>query len=237
MKMFVEARYLDVLSPALMGSANGLGRPAVAADTKMIPVYVRRALLKLSAERHNAPIFPQLKCGELQCGKIGCDIACCYQGFSSVGAPTSPRSIRSRNVRASLRSPGWLSPWIVHRSRNSSQSALRSPCWARRFCRATASSRRRAASGQSFSGSSKSTGSANRPWRPRAHSSRQASNCSLKARFSASTSVRDPWRRAGPYCAPPPTCFACSCLIWARSSACIAASISSGVWASRRPDR
>ncbi len=38
MKIFVEARYLDVLSPALTSNPNGLGTTAVAADTKMIPV-------------------------------------------------------------------------------------------------------------------------------------------------------------------------------------------------------
>ena len=37
-KIFVEARYLDVLSPALTSNPNGLGTTAVAADTKMIPV-------------------------------------------------------------------------------------------------------------------------------------------------------------------------------------------------------
>jgi len=39
-KLFVEARYLDVLSPALTSNPNGLGTTAVAADTKMIPVTV-----------------------------------------------------------------------------------------------------------------------------------------------------------------------------------------------------
>ena len=37
-KLFVEARYLDVLSPASTSNPNGLGTTAVAADTKMIPV-------------------------------------------------------------------------------------------------------------------------------------------------------------------------------------------------------
>jgi hypothetical protein len=39
-KLFVEARYLDVFSPAVTGSANGLGVTSVAADTKIIPVSV-----------------------------------------------------------------------------------------------------------------------------------------------------------------------------------------------------
>ena len=39
-KLFVEARYLDVFSPAVMGSANGLGVTSVAANTKIIPVSV-----------------------------------------------------------------------------------------------------------------------------------------------------------------------------------------------------
>jgi len=42
--------------------------------------------------------------------------------------PTSPRSMRSRKARASFRSPGWLSPCIEHKSRNSSHSAFRSSC-------------------------------------------------------------------------------------------------------------
>jgi hypothetical protein len=37
-RLFVEARYLDVFSPAVVGSANGLGVTSVAADTKVIPV-------------------------------------------------------------------------------------------------------------------------------------------------------------------------------------------------------
>jgi hypothetical protein len=36
--IFAEARYLDVFSPAVMGSANGLGVTSVAANTKIIPV-------------------------------------------------------------------------------------------------------------------------------------------------------------------------------------------------------
>ncbi len=39
-KMFVEARYVDVFSPAVMGSANGLGVTSVAANTRLIPVSV-----------------------------------------------------------------------------------------------------------------------------------------------------------------------------------------------------
>ena len=39
-KLFVEARYLDVFSPAVMGSANGLGVTSVAANTQIIPVSV-----------------------------------------------------------------------------------------------------------------------------------------------------------------------------------------------------
>jgi hypothetical protein len=37
-KLFVEARFLDVLTPASTSSPNGLGTTAVAADTKAIPV-------------------------------------------------------------------------------------------------------------------------------------------------------------------------------------------------------
>jgi hypothetical protein len=37
-KLFVEARYLDVFSPAVTGSANGLGVTSVAANTRIIPV-------------------------------------------------------------------------------------------------------------------------------------------------------------------------------------------------------
>jgi hypothetical protein len=37
-KLFVEARFLDVLSPASVSNPNGLGTTAVAADTKVIPV-------------------------------------------------------------------------------------------------------------------------------------------------------------------------------------------------------
>jgi len=40
MRLFAEARYVDVFSPAVMGSANGLGVTSVAADTKIIPVSV-----------------------------------------------------------------------------------------------------------------------------------------------------------------------------------------------------
>jgi hypothetical protein len=36
--IFAEARYLDVFSPAVMGSANGLGVTSVAANTQIIPV-------------------------------------------------------------------------------------------------------------------------------------------------------------------------------------------------------
>ncbi len=38
MKLFAEARYLDVLTPALTTSANGLPESTVGADTKIIPV-------------------------------------------------------------------------------------------------------------------------------------------------------------------------------------------------------
>lgn len=38
MKFFVEARYLDVLTPAVTTQPNGLGTTTVAADTKLIPV-------------------------------------------------------------------------------------------------------------------------------------------------------------------------------------------------------
>jgi hypothetical protein len=40
MKLFAEARYVDVFTPAVMGSANGLGVTSVAANTKVIPVSV-----------------------------------------------------------------------------------------------------------------------------------------------------------------------------------------------------
>jgi len=41
MKLFAEARYLDVLSPAVVGATpNGLGVTTVGADTKIIPVTV-----------------------------------------------------------------------------------------------------------------------------------------------------------------------------------------------------
>jgi hypothetical protein len=36
--LFIEARYLDVFSPAVVGSANGLGVTSVAANTEIIPV-------------------------------------------------------------------------------------------------------------------------------------------------------------------------------------------------------
>ena len=38
MAIFAEARYLDVFSPAVTGSANGLGVTSVAANTQIIPV-------------------------------------------------------------------------------------------------------------------------------------------------------------------------------------------------------
>ncbi len=37
-KLFVEARYLHLFSPAVYGSANGLGVTAIGQDTKLIPV-------------------------------------------------------------------------------------------------------------------------------------------------------------------------------------------------------
>jgi Outer membrane protein beta-barrel domain len=39
-KLFVEARYVELFSPASVSNPNGLGTTAVAADTKMIPVSV-----------------------------------------------------------------------------------------------------------------------------------------------------------------------------------------------------
>jgi hypothetical protein len=39
-KLFVEARYLEVLTPASVSNPNGLGTTAVSADTKVIPVSV-----------------------------------------------------------------------------------------------------------------------------------------------------------------------------------------------------
>jgi hypothetical protein len=38
MKLFAEARYLDVMTPAITTQPNGLGTTTVAADTKIIPV-------------------------------------------------------------------------------------------------------------------------------------------------------------------------------------------------------
>ncbi len=40
MKFFVEARYLDVMTPAVTTEPNGLGTTTVAADTKLIPISV-----------------------------------------------------------------------------------------------------------------------------------------------------------------------------------------------------
>jgi len=40
MKLFVEARYIDVLTPAVTTEPNGLGTTTVAAGTKLIPVSV-----------------------------------------------------------------------------------------------------------------------------------------------------------------------------------------------------
>lgn len=40
MKIFAEARYLEVLTPAITTQANGLGTTSVDADTKIIPVTV-----------------------------------------------------------------------------------------------------------------------------------------------------------------------------------------------------
>lgn len=40
MRVFAEARYLDVLTPAVTTQANGLGTTTVGADTKIIPVTV-----------------------------------------------------------------------------------------------------------------------------------------------------------------------------------------------------
>ena len=38
LKLFAEARYLDVLTPAVVSSPNGLGTTTVAEDTKLVPV-------------------------------------------------------------------------------------------------------------------------------------------------------------------------------------------------------
>jgi hypothetical protein len=38
MKLFAEARYLDIMTPAVSSEPNGLGKTTVAADTKLIPV-------------------------------------------------------------------------------------------------------------------------------------------------------------------------------------------------------
>ena len=40
MKLFVEARYLDVLTPAVTTQPNGLGTTTVPPDTKLIPISV-----------------------------------------------------------------------------------------------------------------------------------------------------------------------------------------------------
>jgi Outer membrane protein beta-barrel domain len=37
-KLFAEARYLDILTPAVTSSPNGLGTTTIAADTKLVPV-------------------------------------------------------------------------------------------------------------------------------------------------------------------------------------------------------
>src|ERR1035438_4940437 len=83
---------------------------------------------------------------------------------------------------------------MVHRSRNSSHSALRSSAWLRIACKAKASSRRRAASGHARLSSSSpvSSRSENRPSLPRAHSSRQALSWSAKARTSESNCPESP---------------------------------------------
>jgi hypothetical protein len=38
MKLFAEARYLDVMSPASAIAPNGLGTATVAAGTKLVPI-------------------------------------------------------------------------------------------------------------------------------------------------------------------------------------------------------
>jgi hypothetical protein len=38
MKLFAEARYLDIMTPAITTEPNGLGKTTVAADTKLVPV-------------------------------------------------------------------------------------------------------------------------------------------------------------------------------------------------------
>ncbi len=40
MKLFAEARYVDVLTPAVTTQPNGLGTTSIAADTKLIPISV-----------------------------------------------------------------------------------------------------------------------------------------------------------------------------------------------------
>jgi len=40
MKLFAEARYLDVLTPAVTTEPNGLGRTSVEAGTRLIPVTI-----------------------------------------------------------------------------------------------------------------------------------------------------------------------------------------------------
>jgi hypothetical protein len=37
-KLFIEARYVELFSPASISNPNGLGTTAVAADTKVVPI-------------------------------------------------------------------------------------------------------------------------------------------------------------------------------------------------------
>ncbi len=38
MKLYAEARYLDIMTPAVTTEPNGLGKTTVASDTKLVPV-------------------------------------------------------------------------------------------------------------------------------------------------------------------------------------------------------
>jgi hypothetical protein len=38
MEVFAEARYLDVMTPAVTTQPNGLGLTSIGADTKLVPV-------------------------------------------------------------------------------------------------------------------------------------------------------------------------------------------------------
>ena len=121
--------------------------------------------------------------------------------------PTSPCLDAAQEIhRASLRSPGLAFAVTRHRSRNSSHRALRRSCWSERmFCSATASSRRRAASCQTFSSSSPVTASEKSPRWLRAHTRRgSAAAAHWKARLARVELLGIHCTVAGPYTSRPP---------------------------------